>query len=80
MRRTKEEISKSDVLLIDMTDKPTGRAIEAGIAYALDKKVILITKKGTQIKNIARGIASLVIEYDVIDNIVTPLKKWLSKI
>ena len=80
MRRTKEEISKSDVLLIDMTDKPTGRAIEAGIAYALDKKVILIAKKGTRIKNIARGIASLVIKYDVINNIVTPLKKWLSKI
>ena len=80
MQRAKEEINKSDALLIDMTDKPTGRAIEAGIAYALDKKVIIIAKKGTQIKNIARGIASIVIEYDVIDNIVTPLKKWLFKI
>lgn len=78
MQRAKKEISKSDALLIDMTDKPTGRAIEAGIAYALDKKVILIAKKGTQIKNIAKGIASLVIEYDVIDDIVMPLKKWLS--
>lgn len=78
MQRARKEISKSDALLIDMTNKPTGRAIEAGIAYALDKKVILIAKKGTQIKNIARGIASLVIEYDVIDNIVAPLKKWLS--
>ena len=42
MKRAIKEISKSDVLLIDMTDKPTGRAIEAGMAYALDKKIIVI--------------------------------------
>lgn len=35
MSRAKEEIKQSDALLIDMTYKPTGRAIEAGIAYAL---------------------------------------------
>ncbi len=80
MKRSREEISKSDALLIDMTDKPTGRAIEAGIAFALDKKVIVIAKKGTQIKDTTRGIASLVIEYDVIDDIVMPLQKWLSNI
>jgi nucleoside 2-deoxyribosyltransferase len=38
MQRAKDEIDKSDALLIDMTDKPTGRAIEAGIAFALNKK------------------------------------------
>jgi len=80
MQRAKDEISKSDALLIDMTDKPTGRAMEAGIAFALNKKVIVIAKKGTQIKDTTRGIANLAIEYDVIDDIVTPLKEWLSKI
>lgn len=80
MQRTRDEISKSDALLIDMTDKPTGRAIEAGIAFALNKKVIVIAKNGTQMKDTTRGIASLVIEYDVIDDIVMPLQGWLSKI
>jgi nucleoside 2-deoxyribosyltransferase len=42
MRRTTEEIQKSDFLLIDLTEKPTGRAVEAGIAYASDKGVIVI--------------------------------------
>jgi len=49
MIRAKEEILKSDVLLIDMTHKPTGRAIEAGIAFAQNKKIISIMKKGTKI-------------------------------
>jgi len=80
MRRSKNEINKSDALLIDMTDKPTGRAIEAGIAFTLDKKIIIIAKKGTPIKDTARGIASVIIEYEVIDDIVIPLKKWLAKI
>ncbi|MBI4128030.1 MAG: hypothetical protein HY459_03075, partial [Parcubacteria group bacterium] len=46
MQRSKDEISKADALLIDMTDKPTGRAIEAGIAFTLNKKVIVIAKQG----------------------------------
>lgn len=75
MQRTKQEIRKSDALIIDMTDKPTGRAIEAGIAYGLGKKVILIMKKGTQIKDASRGIADLIIEYDKIEEIVSVLKQ-----
>jgi nucleoside 2-deoxyribosyltransferase len=75
MKRVKEEIEKSDYLLIDMTDKPTGRAIEAGIAYALGKKVIVITKQGTQIKNPTKGIAATVIEYDNLDEIVNQLSQ-----
>lgn len=75
MVRAKEEIEKSDYLLIDMTDKPTGRAIEAGIAYALGKKVIVIMKRGTQIKDTTRGISIAVIEYDKIDDIIGPLSQ-----
>ena len=73
MNRAKEEIQKSDYLLIDMTDKPTGRAIEAGMAYSLGKKVVVIMKRGTQIKDTTRGISTAVIEYDKIDDIVDPL-------
>jgi nucleoside 2-deoxyribosyltransferase len=75
MKRTKEEIEKSDYLLIDMTDKPTGRAIEAGMAYALGKKVIVIMKQGTQIKSVTKGISTMVIEYNKIDEIANSLTK-----
>lgn len=77
MKRAKEEIEKSDYLLIDMTDKPTGRAIEAGMAFALGKKVVVIMKRGTQIKDTTIGIATLVIEYNNIDEIIRPLSKLI---
>jgi len=75
MKRAKEEIEKSDYLLIDMTEKSTGRAIEVGIAYALGKKVVVIMKRGTQIKDTTRGISRAVIEYNTIDEIVDPLSQ-----
>lgn len=78
MKRSKEEIKKSEFLLIDMTDKPTGRAIEAGMAYALGKKVVVIMKRGTKIKDTTRGISAAVIEYDRIEEIVGPLCQLIS--
>lgn len=74
MQRSKEEIEKSDALLIDMTQKPTGRALEAGIAYVLGKKIIVIMKRGTKIKDTVRGIADMVIEYDELNDIIAELK------
>ncbi len=75
MKRSAEEIRKSDGLLIDMTDKPTGRAIEAGMAYSLGKKVIVIMKEGTIIKDTTRGIADLIIEYGVLADISPKLRE-----
>lgn len=80
MKRAKEEILKCDVLLIDLTEKPTGRAIEAGIAYGADKKIIVIIKKGTEIKDPVRGIADIVIEYENIKEIVEPPRVFNSKL
>ena len=74
MQRAYEEIKKSDWLLIDVTNKPTGRAIEAGIAFALKKKIVVIMKKGTNVKDSIRGIADKIIEYKSIDEIVSQLK------
>lgn len=79
MRQAEEEIEKSDALLIDMTDKPTGRAIEAGMAYALNKKIIAIMRAGTQIKDTTRGIADAMIEYDAIEDISVGLKDVLQR-
>jgi|TARA_B100002003_G_C14146773_1_gene551434 nucleoside 2-deoxyribosyltransferase len=76
MKRAKEEISKSDVLLIDMSNKPTGRAIEAGIAFDQNKKIISIMKKGTKIKDTTKGISNLIIEYETLSDIVKPLNSF----
>jgi nucleoside 2-deoxyribosyltransferase len=73
MKLTKEEIANSDYLLINCTDKPTGRAAEAGIAYALNIPIIIILKKGIKIKNAMRGIANHIIEYEEMTDIVVPL-------
>lgn len=79
MDRAKVEIAGCDILLIDMTNKPTGRAIEAGIAFAQDKKIICIMQKGTKIKDTVKGISDSIIEYEKIDDIVQPLKNLLTK-
>lgn len=80
MNKAKEEIKKCDALLIDMTNKPTGRAIEAGIAYSYDKKIITIMKKGTKIKDTTKGISDIIIEYNKIEDIVEPLKLFFNEI
>lgn len=79
MKRAKLEISLSDALLIDMTGKPTGRAIEAGIAFSQDKKIIVIMKKGVIIKDTVKGIANEIIEYENIEDIVEPMKELVLK-
>ncbi len=75
----KEEIKKCDVLLIDMTHKPTGRAIEAGIAFAMNKKIITIMKKGTKIKDTTKGISNMIIEYEKIKDIIKPLSNLFNE-
>ncbi|HEX8923340.1 MAG TPA: nucleoside 2-deoxyribosyltransferase, partial [Patescibacteria group bacterium] len=77
MNRAMDEIKKSDWLLIDMTDKPTGRAIEAGMAFAAGKNIVAIMKKGTIIKDTVKGISKAVIEYDKIEDILPELKKLI---
>jgi len=79
MKRAKKEILNSDSLLINMTNKPTGRAIEAGIAFSQGKKIITIMKKGTKIKDTTRGISDVVIEYEIIEDIIKPLRVLFNK-
>ncbi len=76
MIRALDELRKSDVLLIDMSKKPTGRAFEAGAAFALGKRIVVILKKGTKIENVTIGIADVIIEYDQIDDIVEKLREY----
>lgn len=75
MDRARTEILNCDVLLFDATEKSTGRAIEVGIAFANQKKIIVIIKEATEIKDTLRGVADLVITYKVIADIQNDLKQ-----
>lgn len=75
MKRAKKEIINCDALLFDASEKSTGRAIELGITYANKKKIVVIMKKGTQIKDTLRGVADAVITYIKIEDIQKPLTK-----
>lgn len=75
--RAYDEIGACDALLIDVSDHPTGgRVVEAGIAYALRKPVIVATKRGVQHKGFFDGISSSVIEYDNMKDLTAKLKKF----
>lgn len=81
MARAREELLKCDALLIDVSDNPGGgRVIEAGIAFGHSKPVIVIAKRGTQIGVPMSGIAAAFIEYEKIEAIVEPLRKFGLKI
>ena len=79
MSRAKEEIAKCDVLLIEYDGPGHGRMVELGIAYALNKKIILITEEGVSIKETILGVTDSVIEYKDLADIVDPLSLLLSK-
>lgn len=79
MQRAKEEIKQCDALLIDFDGPASGRMIELGIAYALNKKIVLITKKGTLVKETVSGVTDGIIEYEHLEDIIEPMSQLLVK-
>lgn len=77
MAAAKKAIGECDALLFDLTDPSVGKAVEAGIAYQLNKKIIVIFKKGSEKRNTILGIANLIVEYDQIEDIKTNLTNFL---
>lgn len=75
MDRAKIEILRCDILLFDATEKSTGRALEVGIAFANKKRIIVVMKEGTKIKDTLRGVANAVITYNTIEDIQDDLKQ-----
>ncbi|HBB03720.1 TPA: hypothetical protein DCZ39_02320 [Patescibacteria group bacterium] len=78
MQKAKEEIEKCDALLIEYDGPTHGRMIELGIAYSMNKKIIVITKQGTSIKDTVKGVADNIIEYKEFEDIIEPMSKLLS--
>lgn len=78
MQRSKDEIEKCDALLIDYDGPASGRMIELGMAYAMNKKIILIVKKGMFVKETVVGVADTIIEYEKLEEIIAPMSKLLT--
>ena len=53
--------------------------IELGMAYAMNKKVVVITKKWTHSKDTVRGVSDRIIEYEKIEDIIEPMSKLFSE-
>jgi nucleoside 2-deoxyribosyltransferase len=75
----RQKLEECDALLIDASDSPSGgRIVEVGMAFALRKPIFVIAKKGTPLKEFYAGIASLIIEYENIRDIIDPLRQYIS--
>lgn len=75
--RVYDEINACEAILIDVTDHPTGgRLVEAGMAFALKKRIFIVMRRGTEYKDVLNGIASTVIEYETHKHLTKELKKY----
>lgn len=79
MKRAKEKIKECGALLIDYDGPTHGRMIELGIAYAMNKKIVLITKKWTHIKDTVKWVSDSIVEYENIEDIIKPMEKIYSE-
>jgi 2'-deoxynucleoside 5'-phosphate N-hydrolase len=75
MLKTFEVIDKSDIVLIDITEKGVGLGIECGYAYANKKPIYLIAKKGVEISKTIKGIANNIVYYETNNDIIRMFSK-----
>ena len=68
-------IKQCDAVLVEASEKANGIYFEVGYAKALNKKIIVIHKKGTE-ANLLEAMSDIKIEYDDFND----LKKKLSRI
>jgi len=66
-------VEKCDAILVEATEKANGAYFEAGYAKALNKKVIIVHKTGTE-TNFLDSIADVSIEYDSLNDLKERLR------
>lgn len=64
MKTAFEEIDSSDFLVADLTTKSIGVGIEIGYAFAKEKPIFYLRKKGSEYSTTASGCSNYVIEYE----------------
>ena len=75
---TFDEIRKSDLVVLEMTEKGVGLGIEAGYAVAVGKPVVILIKNDRGVSGTMQGIAAAIIRYNHPDdlNIWDHLEPW----
>ena len=68
-------IRKSDVLIIEFSEKGVGLGIEAGYAYSRKIPIIILAKKGSDISETMKGIAKEIIFYEKPEELEQKLKE-----
>ncbi len=81
MKITFKEIDKSDLVVLEMSDKGVGLGIEAGYASAKGKPLIVLVKDKRKLSQTMHGIADVVISYNQPEEIkISSHSKVLSSI
>lgn len=73
MQLARQRISECDIVLMNYDGPSHGRMIEIWIAYAMQKKIIIIAKKWIKIKDTVIWISDLIIEYDKLEDIINKI-------
>jgi len=64
MQKSFHEIDKSDVIIVELSEKGVGLGIEAGYAYAKGIPIITIARSGSDISQTLRGISQDIFFYE----------------
>lgn len=76
--RAFEQLSNSDVLFVfvDSDEKSEGMLLECGFAKALNKKIVLVIKKGINLRFL-KSICDVFIEFDDVSELNERIKEFL---
>jgi len=72
-----EEIDSSDFLIAELTTKSIGVGIEIGYAFAKNKPIFYLRKKGSEYSTTASGCSTSIIEYENEFDLVEIMKKTI---
>ncbi len=75
-----EEIDSSDFLIAELTTKSIGVGIEIGYAFAKEKPIIYLRKKGSEYSTTASGCSISVIDYKNEMDLVKRIEKSLKNL
>jgi len=71
------KIDSADFLIAELTTKSIGVGIEIGYAYATEKPIIYLRKKGSEYSTTASGSSTYIIEYENVPDLIKSMEKLL---
>jgi len=77
MQTAFDEIDSSDILIAELSSKSIGVGIEIGYAYAKEKEIFYLRKKGADYSTTAAGCSNKIIEYNNEEDLVEQIEELL---